>query len=350
MNSQTIHPKTDLIAHPIAAAFPMLAKAEMDELIEDIKANGLSEDIVLLDGMVIDGRNRLYACVEAEVKPHTRAYSFEFDGPSPTKFVIGKNIHRRHLSPSSRAVLATEMIPFLNSEMQDRAQNPNTRPAAPAARQEPVTTSAEDEREQPGIPEEPKKNQTTAEAAAELFGSSATMVKLAKALKEKAPDLYEKVVNGELTVNAAKKAWEVRQAEKKADVNTTKDAVERQQALDVLADTYGKDHEIVKAANKKKVLKKHAELLLFSGLPKVEGLKIIPLMVKGWTVEKAQKYLNADVTADQTLEDTINQIIAKGKDKADFTVNGWKFTVAKVTRAKKDKAADAADETPPAGE
>ena len=48
--------------HPAADLFPMMTDAELTELAADIKANGLLNPVVLLDGQILDGRNRLRAC------------------------------------------------------------------------------------------------------------------------------------------------------------------------------------------------------------------------------------------------------------------------------------------------
>jgi ParB-like chromosome segregation protein Spo0J len=45
--------------HPVANLFPMLPDDELQELADDIRANGLQHPIVLdKDGVLIDGRNR----------------------------------------------------------------------------------------------------------------------------------------------------------------------------------------------------------------------------------------------------------------------------------------------------
>ena len=47
--------------HPAADLFPLMSESELRELGEDIKANGLQHVIVLHEGKLIDGRNRLDA-------------------------------------------------------------------------------------------------------------------------------------------------------------------------------------------------------------------------------------------------------------------------------------------------
>jgi hypothetical protein len=55
---------------------------------------------VLLDGMVLDGWHRYLACAKAGVE----FKAMNFDGADPVAFVISRNLHRRHLTPSQRAL------------------------------------------------------------------------------------------------------------------------------------------------------------------------------------------------------------------------------------------------------
>jgi len=58
-----------LKAHPLADLFPMMSPSEHAELVADMRANGFrsGEEIVLLDGQILDGRNRYRAGLEAGV-------------------------------------------------------------------------------------------------------------------------------------------------------------------------------------------------------------------------------------------------------------------------------------------
>ena len=84
--------------HPVAALFPMLDKAELDELAADIKANGLQQDIVRMGDVLLDGRNRLAACELAGVKPTFQEYA----GSDPQSFIVSANLRRRHLTREQR--------------------------------------------------------------------------------------------------------------------------------------------------------------------------------------------------------------------------------------------------------
>lgn len=90
---------TELKQHPLSAAFPAMSADDFAALVEDIKANGQREPIMLYEGMVLDGWHRYRACVQLGIKPQ----QFTFSGMDPVGFVLSHNLHRRHLTPSQRA-------------------------------------------------------------------------------------------------------------------------------------------------------------------------------------------------------------------------------------------------------
>lgn len=93
--------------HPAAEIFPMMDDGELAALAEDIKANGLQMPIVVKDGVLIDGRNRLKACEMAGVEPATR----ELNGQDPEAFIISSNIARRHMTKGQRAMAVAMIYP-----------------------------------------------------------------------------------------------------------------------------------------------------------------------------------------------------------------------------------------------
>lgn len=90
--------------HPVAALFPMLDAVALRELADDIAKHGLLEPIVILDGVLLDGRNREAACELAGVDPIYREWMG--DESEITAWILSKNIHRRHLDASQRAMVA----------------------------------------------------------------------------------------------------------------------------------------------------------------------------------------------------------------------------------------------------
>lgn len=113
--------------HPIAQIFPMMNATDRAELARSIKQNGLREKIVLLDGKILDGRNRWEACLQAEVEPEFRIYDFRTDGKSPTQFVLDQNLTRRHLTTSQLAAIGVEALPYFQAEARERQETAGAR-------------------------------------------------------------------------------------------------------------------------------------------------------------------------------------------------------------------------------
>jgi N6-adenosine-specific RNA methylase IME4 len=95
--------------HPIANIWPLLDEAELAELADDIRANGLLVPIWRhRDGRIIDGRNRWLACQRIGIDPRSDTYTGP-DGPALVAFVVGLNEKRRHLSTGQRAMVAAKI-------------------------------------------------------------------------------------------------------------------------------------------------------------------------------------------------------------------------------------------------
>ena len=91
--------------HPIADIFPLLDGPAMEALIDDIRERSQQEPIWLYEGKIIDGRNRYLACQRLGHEARTK----DFTGEDPIGFVLGANLHRRHLSESQRAMVAAKL-------------------------------------------------------------------------------------------------------------------------------------------------------------------------------------------------------------------------------------------------
>lgn len=105
--------------HPAASFFPLIEGEEFDALVMSIKTVGLMNPIILKDGMLIDGRNRLRAILELQsnhssIKILTK--ELELDVKSISEYIFHTNIQRRHLTPDQMASIGYEILPMIAKE------------------------------------------------------------------------------------------------------------------------------------------------------------------------------------------------------------------------------------------
>ena len=96
----------ELREYPIGALaylFPDMDQPSFAGLVRSIGETGLLEPISIWRGQVVDGRHRYRACRQAGVEPTFEHLS---DDTDPIAFVMGKNVSRRHMNTSLRAVTA----------------------------------------------------------------------------------------------------------------------------------------------------------------------------------------------------------------------------------------------------
>jgi ParB-like chromosome segregation protein Spo0J len=164
--------------HPIANIFPMMGQAELVELAEDIKARGLLESIEVYSDLIIDGRNRYKACKIVGVAPHFMPLGAPNDEEA-LAYIISKNLKRRHLDESQRAMVAARVANLQHGgdRKPDQAAN---------------------------LPLEPMPPPVTQAAAAEMVNVSERSVRSAKKVIEQGePEVAMAVDKGELSIAAA---------------------------------------------------------------------------------------------------------------------------------------------------
>lgn len=103
--------------HPAAELFPMMSEAEYAGLKEDIRLHGQNDDVLIWGGLLLDGRNRLRACVELGIEPGWSEISKTID---PVAWVLSHNLHRRHLTTSQRGMVATKLATLLAGDNQHK--------------------------------------------------------------------------------------------------------------------------------------------------------------------------------------------------------------------------------------
>jgi protein gp37/ParB-like chromosome segregation protein Spo0J len=183
--------------HPVADLFPLIEGQAFDELVASIEENGLREDIVLApDGeTVVDGRNRLRACLEARVDPRFRTLGSNYDDAKVVKFIVDTNLRRRDLNPGQKAFLALEIEAYFAEAAKKRQAHGQT---APGKTKETL------------VADPPQASDKSREQAARTTGASGKGVQMAKKVAAVAPDLKDRVMAGTVSLDAAyKQAQEI---------------------------------------------------------------------------------------------------------------------------------------------
>jgi hypothetical protein len=200
--------------HTVAHLLPEMSTEDYAGLVSSIRQDGLLEPIWTYEGAVIDGRHRLKACAEAEVEPRFQEWQ---GGGSLVEFVLGLNLHRRHLSSSQKAVLALEVEKVLAEDAKGRqrlspGRGQKGKEIIPDLLGDQITgkqaiAGSSNESERAPVPQkvaEPDKGQAR-EKAASIVGTNSRYVSDVKKIAAERPDLVEEIKAGKLTVPEAKK-------------------------------------------------------------------------------------------------------------------------------------------------
>ena len=235
--------------HPVASMFPMIGDDELQKLADDIKENGQHEAIVLApyhkdfvaildshglsftddewyrvchkypeidaelepDFVLIDGRNRMAACLLAGVEPIVtqeipgNTSCKDSDDPDWEQFVTAwitsGNLHRRHMSKGQLAAIAVEIEKWKAAEAKKRID---------AGR----TNSHASRRGELAVEDLPQPSAKASDEAGAMLGVSGRSVRDAKYVEQNDPEMFEKVKAGQVAPSAAAK--KIRDAAKPA--------------------------------------------------------------------------------------------------------------------------------------
>lgn len=96
---------TSLPIFPFADEFPYVSDQELLELAQDIEANGLLVPVVVFEGQILDGRNRLRAISTHTNLTEVPTKQFEGDELDALDYVASLNLRRRDLDQTQRAFI-----------------------------------------------------------------------------------------------------------------------------------------------------------------------------------------------------------------------------------------------------
>lgn len=284
----------NLEPHRIANRFPMLGFEELEELAQNITETGLLEEIVIFEGQVLDGRNRYAACIQAGIKPKFRYFgSKESDGASPAAFVFAKNVTRRHMTTEQKAAAIVAMMPDFEAEA--------------AAGNGTVTQKVA--------------------AAAESMKISPRTAQAALAVSREAPEDFEKVKNGEMTVNAAEeKLRDKKKRDKKAAAaaNPATDGL-RESLYENLKERFG-----VNFADKVKgreIFSDADEIGKWMDSEPGQQRALVPFLMLGFAISVAEKQLKRDPVENDRIDTLLARAAGRKNGKLTVTVGGYTISV-----------------------
>ena len=181
----------------------MMQQEQYQALLRDIAENGQLEPVWTLGNQILDGRNRWSACLELGLEPITREYEGPTDTVSLVNFTISLNLNRRHLTKSQLATLAIEIEKVLAEAARERMTSGVNQYSSPSQKFD-----------------YPDPNQgKAAEQAAQIVGTNRQYVSDAKKIAQLAPDLFEEIRQGEISITDAKRELKERKRDDVRAIN-----------------------------------------------------------------------------------------------------------------------------------
>lgn len=201
--------------HPVASIFPPLPDDEYEELKGSIELIGQTYPIIVQGDWLLDGYNRLRACLELEIPPKIQEYR---GNEKPEFFIETVNMHRRHLDEGMRASISAKIREWVLSK-----QNAEKQRAAGAAQSHHGAEGGRGHKKppRPNSDEGVSKRDYAAENANSTVGQVAEAAQVSRhkaaqavAVAKHAPELLDEVIAGKMPLPEAAKQAEERKPKK----------------------------------------------------------------------------------------------------------------------------------------
>jgi ParB-like chromosome segregation protein Spo0J len=292
--------------HPLAETIPGMTKNEYQVLKADIENHGLREPIILLDGKILDGRNRYRALIEIGM-PISDEYFSEFDpksdGEDPASFVRSRNLKRRHLKPEQYAVLAYKLVqPHLRGK---------GRPKKGADEKFPVARNI--------LPAK----QITAEVADEV-GATPGSIRDVKSIANKAPELLPEIEQGRLSIASGLKLAKAKVEPEEYDV-----------AMGKLEKVVGAEFD--DALNSGAIRVDAAEVVALAGKDGKLIKRYQAGLKAGLSWRRLKVALENEITHESRIRHLLDACEATEDKQLSILVDGWRIQACAVTSRKSSK-------------
>lgn len=182
---------------PDMAATKAADAAEMNPqfaaLVEDIRANGQMDAIVMYQGAILDGRNRWKALKKIGAS-EMKICQFEGDDTEALAYAVSKNLKRRSLTPGQRAMIGTQ-IEKEYSEIAAAKKASGKGSGGSGGRGNKAERPAGESRD---------KERSAAKAAAQV-DVSRNSLQFCKRISKEYPEIADKLSRGEISLAQAQK-------------------------------------------------------------------------------------------------------------------------------------------------
>jgi ParB/Sulfiredoxin domain len=165
--------------HPLAEMMPKMNSEEFEALKHSIRTQGLKRRILTYRSVIIDGRNRFWACNELGIEPQFEELQADLSEEQIMEMILLLNVPRRHLTISQRAAIGAKLIRHYEADAEQRRRNPFDAMSRP---------------DDCG---------RSRDHAARSLAVNQRYIQAAKKLMDEYPELYQQVFNGAVTLSDA---------------------------------------------------------------------------------------------------------------------------------------------------
>lgn len=205
-----VKPKFDMPVHPACELFPMMDGDSLAALGDDIRTNGLVNPIVVHEGQIVDGRNRLLACQNAGVGPQFADWRRIYKGQMPiARWIWSINVERRHLTRDQIAATIVAIKAWEEQEAarqrQDQARKEQGGHGKEGGRGNRKALGPDWTPRVSGAAAKPESMGRVREKLAKEAGVSVRSVRQALTVQQADPELLKHVAHGDITLRQAEK-------------------------------------------------------------------------------------------------------------------------------------------------
>jgi len=186
---------SELKSHPHQELIPPMSLEDYQNLLDDIKRNGILQPIdITYNNVILDGHHRVKAARELGIK-EVEVRIPELLYVDEDEYLISVAMNRRHLTEGQKAVLANEYRKILSEKLNEYKNS--DQPHDEMGRFLPILDTVSEN----GNGKE--KNDARKEAS-DKFKVSERKVRTVQEIEKTAPEVYEKLGSGDLQIHEAK--------------------------------------------------------------------------------------------------------------------------------------------------